>query len=172
MLLNWLTAFIDEAVYFYAVLHYCWMQSLTNKKLIMKQINMLSVAAIACIAMMSFTTGSISTNLLNIETVAKVSKVSWVKESHDFGEIPQGKPVSVEFAFTNNGEAPLLIADVATSCGCTASDYSKEPIAPGKSSKIKVTYNAANIGAFTKNITVNFSEAEAKKVLTIKGTVK
>ena len=133
---------------------------------------MLSIIAIACIAMMSFTTVSISKHSPNAMVAANLIKVSWAKESHDFGEIPQGKPVAVEFAFTNTGETPLLIADVATSCGCTASDYSKEPIAPGKSSKIKVTYNAASIGAFTKNITVNFSEAEAKKVLTIKGTVK
>jgi hypothetical protein len=138
----------------------------------MKQIKTLSIIAITCIALMSFT----SLSMVNNQTIVNASdsfiKVAWAKESHDFGEIPQGKPVSVEFAFTNTGDAPLLIADVATSCGCTASDYSKEPIAPGASSKIKVTYNAANIGAFTKTITVNFSDAEAKKVLMIKGTVK
>ena len=138
----------------------------------MKQIKTLSIIAITCIALMSFT----SLSMVNYQTIVNASdsfiKVAWAKESHDFGEIPQGKPVSVEFAFTNTGDAPLLIADVATSCGCTASDYSKEPIAPGASSKIKVTYNAANIGAFTKTITVNFSDAEAKKVLMIKGTVK
>jgi len=138
----------------------------------MKQIKTLSIIAITCIALMSFT----SLSMVNNQTIVNASdsfiKVAWAKESHDFGEIPQGKPVSVEFAFTNTGDAPLLIADVATSCGCTASDYSKEPIASGASSKIKVTYNAANMGAFTKTITVNFSDAEAKKVLMIKGTVK
>jgi hypothetical protein len=147
------------------------MQSLTNKKISMKQLKTIAIAvvAIASVALMSFTAASISNKL---SEVYNMGKVTWEKDTHDFGEIPQGKPVSVEFAFTNAGEAPLLIADVATSCGCTASDYSKEPIAPGKSSKIKVTYNAANMGAFTKNITVNFSDAEAKKVLMIKGTVK
>lgn len=137
----------------------------------MKQIKTLAIAvvAISSVALMSFTAASISNE---VSAAYNINKVTWVKEAHDFGEIPQGKPVSVEFAFTNAGETPLLIADVATSCGCTASDYSKEPIAPGKSSKIKVTYNAANMGAFTKSITVNFSDTEAKKVLTIKGTVK
>ena len=147
------------------------MQSLTNKKTSMKQIKTIAVAAIAVasVALMSFTAASISNNF---STAYNISKVTWEKETHDFGEIPQGKPVTIEFAFSNAGDTPLLIADVATSCGCTASDYSKEPIAPGKSSKIKVTYNAASMGAFTKNITVNFSDAEAKKVLMIKGTVK
>lgn len=138
----------------------------------MKQIKTLSIIAIACIALMSFTTLSTVNNPTVFNIASHLIKVTWAKESHDFGEIPQGKPVSVEFVFTNAGDAPLLIADVATSCGCTASDYSKEPIAPGASSKIKVTYNAANMGAFTKTITVNFSDAEAKKVLMIKGTVK
>lgn len=137
----------------------------------MKLIKTISIAAfsVASVILMSFTAATISNKF---SAVYNVAKVNWVKETHDFGEIPQGKPVSVEFEFTNAGDAPLLIADVATSCGCTASDYSKEPIAPGKSSKIKVTYNAAAIGAFTKSITVNFSDAEAKKVLMIKGTVK
>lgn len=99
-------------------------------------------------------------------------KVSWVKDVHDFGEIPKGKPVSVEFAFSNSGDEPLLVADVKTSCGCTVSDYSKEPIAPGKSSRIKVTYNAAVTGSFTKIITVRFQDEALKKVLNIKGTVK
>ena len=137
----------------------------------MKQIKTITLAAfsVASVVLMSFTAATISNNFA---VSYNIGKVNWVKEAHDFGEIPQGKPVSVEFEFTNAGDAPLLIADVATSCGCTASDYSKEPIAPGKSSKIKVTYNAANLGAFTKTITVNFSDAEAKKVLNIKGTVK
>lgn len=137
----------------------------------MKQIKTITLAvfSVASVVLMSFTAATISNNIAVSHTI---SKVNWAKEAHDFGEIPQGKPVSVEFEFTNAGDAPLLIADVATSCGCTASDYSKEPIAPGKSSKIKVTYNAANLGAFTKTITVNFSDAEAKKVLNIKGTVK
>ena len=147
------------------------MQSLTNKKTRMKQIKAIVVATIsvASVVLMSFTAATISNKF---SAAYNISKVTWEKEAYDFGEIPQGKPVSTEFVFTNIGEAPLLIADVATSCGCTASDYSKEPIAPGKSSKIKVTYNAANVGAFTKSITVNFSDAEANKVLTIKGTVK
>lgn len=141
----------------------------------MKQIKSIAIAAmaIASVAMMSFTASSISNKMSSLTNAhSNFVKVSWVKESHDFGEIPQGKPVATEFAFTNEGDQPLLIADVVTSCGCTASDYTKETIAPGKSSKIKVTYNAASMGAFAKSITVNFSDATAKKILNIKGTVK
>ena len=105
-------------------------------------------------------------------TLPPVAKATFAKESHDFGEIPKGVPVSVEFSFTNTGDEALIIKDVVTSCGCTASDYAREPILPGKSSKIKVTYNAANAGAFTKTITVNSNGQEAVKVLNIKGVVK
>ena len=105
-------------------------------------------------------------------SIFPVAKISWVKDVHDFGEIPQGKPVTVEFSFANTGDEPLLIADVVPSCGCTASDYSKEAIAPGKSSSIKVTYNAASTGSFSKTITVNFVDGSLRKLLSIKGTVK
>lgn len=135
----------------------------------MKKITFTLIICLASFSLMSFTESP--TPALSV-FFSNALKVTWVKESHDFGEIPQGKPVSVEFTFTNSGDEPLLVADVITSCGCTASDYTKEPIAPGKSSKIKVTYNAANPGNFTKTITVNFQDASLKKVLNIKGTVK
>lgn len=130
------------------------------------------VVAVASVALMSFTASSISEKITPHDHCATAVKVSWVKDSHDFGEIPQGKPVSVEFTFKNDGDEPILVADVVASCGCTASDYSKEPIAPGKTSTIKATFNAAATGVFTKNVTVNFSDPSLKKVLTFKGTVK
>lgn len=135
----------------------------------MKQIKMIALIAIASVSLMSFTKPAKSATSSMTATIAKIN---WAKESHDFGEIKQGKAVSVEFSFTNTGDEPLLIADVVPSCGCTASDYSKEPIAPGKSSTIKITYNAAAMGPFAKTITVNFQDAGLKKVLNIKGTVK
>ena len=128
----------------------------------MKQIK---IAAII-MAMLPFFSFTVLKNTL------PVAKVSWAAESHDFGEIPRGKPVSVEFTFTNTGDEPLIVENAQTSCGFTVSDYTTEPIAPGKSSSIKVSYNAAATGSFTKVVTVNFNDAALKKVLNIKGTVK
>ncbi len=130
----------------------------------MKQIKIAAII-IALLPFFSFTT------FKNAPTFP-LAKVSWAKDTHDFGEIPKGKPVSVEFSFTNTGDEPLLIADVVPGCGCTASDYSKEVIAPGRSSKINITYNATSTGSFAKIVTVNFQDAALKKVLNIKGTVK
>lgn len=102
--------------------------------------------------------------------------INFVKTSHDFTKIPQGKPVSYEFEFTNNGDAPLVLKNVKASCGCTTPFYPTEPIQPGEKSKIKAVYNAAGVGTFHKSITVttNIQEADGndkKVILFIKGEV-
>ena len=139
----------------------------------MQKISMLSFSMIASLLLMSFKPSPV---LFVNEAVKMVApsgaKATWAKEAHDFGEIKLKVPVSVEFTFTNTGDAPLIIKEVVTSCGCTASDYAKEPILPGKSSTIKVSYNAANPGAFTKTITVKSNDVTESKILTIKGMVK
>ncbi len=106
-------------------------------------------------------------------TTAAAASISFKEKdnSHDFGTVPQGTPVSYVFNFTNTGKAPLVLSAVNASCGCTTPEWPKEPVAPGKSATIKATYNAANPGPFTKTITV-VSNAATPTVLTIKGEVK
>src|SRR4051812_8640087 len=108
----------------------------------MNKVKIFTLSAIASFMLFSFTTLPLNSEQHLFHENLSAPKAVWVKDIHDFGEIPQGKPVSVEFSFTNTGDAALLITDVKTSCGCTAPDYPKEPIAPGKTSTIKVTYNA------------------------------
>jgi|WetSurMetagenome_2_1015567.scaffolds.fasta_scaffold849592_1 hypothetical protein len=100
-----------------------------------------------------------------------VSGMSFKTTTIDLGKIEQGKPVTVEFEFTNPSMVPLIITSVRPSCGCTAADYPKEPIAPGKSGIIKLTYNAASSGAFTKSTMVTTNAAETNTALIIKGEV-
>lgn len=106
-------------------------------------------------------------------TVTKVDgpKFKWSKTIHNFGKIDQGKPVKTEFEFTNSGNAPIIITQVQTSCGCTASEYPKTPILPGQTKTIKVGYNAANMGTFSKTITVRSNSEKPTTVLFIKGEV-
>jgi hypothetical protein len=89
---------------------------------------------------------------------------------HDFGKIPQNKPVYYNFEITNTGTTPLKLDDVHASCGCTTPEWSREPIAPGASASIKVGYNAAAEGAFEKFITITYNTNQTKQ-LKIKGTV-
>jgi len=96
---------------------------------------------------------------------------SWITKTHDFGKIKQNKPVTHTFSFTNNGNGPLVISSVQASCGCTVTEYSKDPIAPGSEGFVKATYNAAKAGVFTKTVTVNANTTDAAVQLTIKGEV-
>jgi hypothetical protein len=138
----------------------------------MRTIKNFALVTVSVLMLMSLTTAFIEAGPTTHTQVSTTgTKVTWVKDSHDFGEIAQGVPVSVEFAFTNNGDEALTIAEVITSCGCTASDYPKEAIAPGRSSKINVSFNAKTMGTFSKTITVKSNDKDAK-VLTIKGVVK
>jgi hypothetical protein len=101
------------------------------------------------------------------------SQMKWEKETHEFGTIEQGKPVSYEFTFTNTTNKDVTLKDVKASCGCTATNYTKTAIKPGEKGTVTATYNAAAGGAFHKTVTVTTSEENAMpKIITIKGTVK
>ena len=89
---------------------------------------------------------------------------------HDFGQIPQGKPVYYNFEIINTGKEPLKLDDVHASCGCTTPEWNHEPIAPGATAIIKVGYNAAAEGAFTKPISITYNASQTKQLI-IKGTV-
>lgn len=89
---------------------------------------------------------------------------------HDFGQIPQGKPVYYSFEIVNIGKKPLALDNVQASCGCTTPEWSKDPIAPGATAKIKVGYNAAAENYFEKYITIIYNGNQSKQIK-IKGTV-
>jgi len=89
----------------------------------------------------------------------------------NLGDIPQGIPRTAEFVLNNKGNEPLIISYAKASCGCTNLSYSKEPILPGKSIPISVTYNAAAPGNFIKAITIRTNADENQVVLQIRGTV-
>ena len=65
-------------------------------------------------------------------------QINFETYEHNFGTIAQGEKVSYTFKFRNIGDGPLQITDVTTSCGCTASKYSTEPVKPGESGTVEV----------------------------------
>jgi hypothetical protein len=89
----------------------------------------------------------------------------------NIGNARQGTPTKATFVVTNIGTAPLIIEQANPTCGCTISDYTKEPIAPGKTGVINATYNAANQGHFEKHLTVKFAGVNEIKSITLTGTV-
>jgi hypothetical protein len=103
--------------------------------------------------------------------VQQVADPLTVKEAeHDFGKIPQGKPVYYQFEIRNTGTLPLKLDNVTASCGCTTPEWNREEIPAGGTSLIKVGYNAASEGAFEKYITVSYN-GSASKQIKIKGNV-
>lgn len=100
-----------------------------------------------------------------------VVKVAELKEkSFDFGKIPQGRPVTHVFELVNKSNSPIVIESVLASCGCTTPEWTKEPIQPGATASIKVGFNAAAEGQFTKNITVQIAGGQVETLL-ISGNV-
>lgn len=102
----------------------------------------------------------------------KYAQATFPEKTHDFGIIKEDNgSVSTVFEVINTGNKPLIIVDVAVSCGCTSHEYTKKPIAPGKKGKIKVYYNpAGRPGAFKKDIKVRTNGREKRTTLFIEGT--
>ena len=120
----------------------------------------------------------LSPDLINISKSAenptgKAPVITFEKNEFNFGKILQGEVVSYTFHFTNTGNVPLIITSVEKSCGCTASDFPRDPIAPGKGGDIKITYDSkGHFGFQTKTVTVNSNAMPAKTVLRIKAEVR
>lgn len=138
----------------------------------MKKICLIFVAALFATPLFSQQPAALTflSPLTSWYTVA--AAFSWDATTFDFGKIKLNKPVTHEFRFTNSGSTPLVISSVQASCGCTVTDYSKDPISPGSEGYVKATYNAAKVGAFSKTVTVNANAEEGMVQLTIKGEVE
>lgn len=129
------------------------------------------LSATFIIAAVSFAMSQASTVAIESGNPSSMAKFKWTETTHNFGKIPQGKPVSTEFKFTNTGKTPLVISNVRGSCGCTVTQYTKEPIAPGKTGHVKATFNAAAMGAFNKSVRVTANVEGGNETLFIKGEV-
>lgn len=99
--------------------------------------------------------------------------ISWKVTEHDFGTFKEELGIqSAKFEFVNTGNETLYVTNVRASCGCTATDYSKEPIQPGGKGFVTATYNpAGRPGKFNKSITVTTNEFQPTSVVRITGEV-
>jgi len=105
------------------------------------------------------------------EAAKAVPVMSFEKAEHDFGTIEQGTPQETVFKFTNTGNAPLIITDAKSSCGCTVPNPPKDPIAPGETGELKVNFNGSGQNQVTKTITVTANTAKGSELLRIKAFV-
>ena len=101
------------------------------------------------------------------------AEMAFESVDHDFGKIKEDAgPANFNFNFKNTGKIPLVISTVNASCGCTTPEWSKDPVLPGKSGFIKVSYNPLNRpGSFNKTVTIVANIANGSQVLKISGEV-
>ena len=118
------------------------------------------------IALLAFASG---TAVFAQKKVADVAKFN--SETYDFGKIKQSVPATATFTVTNVGTTQLIIEQANPTCGCTISDYTKSPIAPGQTGSIKATFNAAALGPIHKSLTVKFAGIEEIKMINLTGEV-
>lgn len=106
----------------------------------------------------------------NIDPSAPV--MTFKSDTAGFGTITAGTVVEREFTFTNTGKTPLVITDATATCGCTKPVFPKEPIAPGKTGTIKVTFNSTGkMGPQDKQITITSNNRDGTVIVHLKGNV-
>ncbi len=107
------------------------------------------------------------------ELANKLPKVEFDKVEYDFGMIEANAKVETEFIVKNVGEADLLISSATATCGCTVPDYPKQPLKPGESAPIKVTFDpAGKSGMQSKTVTLTTNTENGKETFVIKANVK
>lgn len=97
--------------------------------------------------------------------------MTFEENSFDFGEIEGGTSVEHVFKFNNTGNAPLVIVDAKSSCGCTVPEYTKEPVPAGESGELLVKFNGSGKNQVSKTVTITTNTAKGTETLIIKAFV-
>ena len=98
-------------------------------------------------------------------------KATFDKKVHEFGVVLWKHPATATFTIKNDGDKPLVISNVTTSCGCIVADWTKTPIAPGATGTVSSTFDAKALGHFYKDIGVYCNAADRPIYLMIQGEV-
>jgi len=107
---------------------------------------------------------------VSVKAQDKTAKIEFKTETIDYGKVERGGDGVRTFEFTNTGDAPLVISNVKSSCGCTIPKKPEDPIAPGETGQIEVKYDTKRpAGPFRKAITVTSNADTPTMVIKIKG---
>jgi len=99
---------------------------------------------------------------------SKFPVMNFNKTTHDFGVIQNGTPVETVFSYTNTGEAPLVITDIKSTCGCTVpKDWSREPLNPGESSQFNVKFDGKGANKTSKTVIVTANTQTGRETVKI-----
>ena len=101
----------------------------------------------------------------------KKAIITFEKTVIDYGTVDKGANGVRDFVFTNTGDAPLIISNVKSTCGCTIPKKPEKPILPGESDKIQVKYDTKRVGFIRKSISVTSNASNPNVILKITGQV-
>ena len=105
-------------------------------------------------------------NLLKTTAVANQTEI-------DFGTFDQSDAKEATIEIKNTGDAPLVIVDISTTCGCTTATYDKRPAKPGESLRVGIKMTPKNTGFFDEVVTIKYNNLNNQHVkLKIKGNVR
>ena len=144
------------------------------KKLLIMAVCLLSVS----MAQAQTQKQKVSTSEVKVTGVTKAENYAEIKFDtlrHNFGKFSKNDPiVKCSFKFKNTGTAPLVIHQAFASCGCTVPTFTKEPIKPGETGVIDVTYNGTDKfpGHFQKTVTVRSNAISEVTRLIIEGDME
>jgi hypothetical protein len=145
----------------------------------MKTFRLLILLGLAALISCSHSKTQVPASVVNIPNSASGSydksalpKMEFAQVEHDFGKIIQGEKVTYSFKFKNTGNSDLVIAKVSATCGCTASDYPRDPVKPGEEGVIEVSFDSSGKQGFqSKDLTVAANTQPSNTILTIKAIV-
>lgn len=102
-------------------------------------------------------------------TTTSMTEVAIDNLKLDFGSFIHSEIQERSFVLTNIGEAPLIVQDITTSCGCMKTRYVKKPIPPGEKLEITVIYEAEQAEYFNKTIAIHCNIKSSPIILRIVG---
>lgn len=129
------------------------------------------VMTLLSVGLMGWVQAQTPTQAASTVAAENSTKLAWESTSHNFGEIRHQEPQTVTFTFTNHSSQPVVITEAKGSCGCTVASFTQDPIAPQETGTVKATYNAAQVGAFSKTVSVKTTAQEEWQILKIAGIV-
>lgn len=106
------------------------------------------------------------------ESTQSGPKITFKVKRHDFGDINQGDRVTHTFTYENTGNEPLILSNVNTTCGCTATNWDREPLAPGATADITVNFNSrGKSGIQNKTVTISSNAVNSTERISITANV-
>lgn len=99
-------------------------------------------------------------------------KVEIKENKQSFGSVKRGEMVELKYELKNAGNSPLLLLASEVSCSCTQVEFSKEPVAPGKSTTVVVKFDTKSVwGRQDRYVYISCNDPKGEIALRYKGQV-